>query len=246
MDVSIVGLLHPGEMGSAVGSVLRSRGIEVLWASEGRTAATRERAERAGLRDVGSVAGIEREADLVLSLCPPHAARDVAASLAGYEGLYVDANAVAPATARAIGAGFRRFVDGGVVGPPPVSAPTRFYLSGDEAESVAAIFEGTLVDARIVSNASAVKCAYAAWTKGTAALLLAIRDFAQAEGVDEALLLEWEESIPELPERLAGAERSAAAKGWRWVGEMEEIAVAFAAHGLPSGFHEAAAEIYRD
>ena len=137
MDVSIVGLLHPGEMGAAVGAVLRSQGHEVLWASQGRSEATRERAERAGLRDAGSVDALAREADLVLALCPPHAARDVAAQLAGYERLYVDANAVAPATARAIGARFRRFVDGGLVGSPPGSSPTRLYLSGDEAESVA-------------------------------------------------------------------------------------------------------------
>jgi hypothetical protein len=45
----------------------------------------------------------------------------------------------------------------------------------------------------------------------------------------------------------ARSERSAAAaaaKGWRWVAEMEEIAASMAAAGLPAGFHEAAAEIF--
>jgi hypothetical protein len=169
----------------------------------------------------------------------------VARAVGAFSGLYVDANAIAPATAREIGAGFARFVDGGVVGPPPVSSPTRLYLSGAEAETVRALFAGTLVDARVVPNASALKCAYAAWTKGTAAMLLAIRDFARAEGVEEALAREWLESQPDLPERLAAAERSAERKGWRWVGEMEEIAAAFAADGLPPGFHQAAADVYR-
>jgi 3-hydroxyisobutyrate dehydrogenase-like beta-hydroxyacid dehydrogenase len=245
----VVGLLHPGEMGAAIGSVLRARGIEVLWASERRSAETAARADRAGLRDAGTVAALARGSDVILSVCPPHAARDVARALGGLDGVYVDANAVAPATAREIAEGFTRFVDGGIVGPPPVSSPTRLYLSGAEAGGVAELFSGTLVHARVVPGevgaASAVKATYAAWTKGTAALVLAIRDVARAEGVEEALAAEWGESLPALLERLAAAERSARAKGWRWVGEMEEIAATFAAAGLPAGFHRAAAEVFR-
>ena len=94
-------------------------------------------------------------------------------------------------------------------------------------------------------NASALKMAYAAWTKGTGAMLLAIRELAQAEGVEDGLLAEWDLSQPELRERHERAARSAEAKGWRWVGEMEEIAASFEAVGLPGGFHQAAAEMYR-
>jgi hypothetical protein len=90
-----------------------------------------------------------------------------------------------------------------------------------------------------------LKLTYAAWSKGTAALLLAIDEVAKHYGVGEALAAEWRESQPELPERLAAAERSAARKGWRWIGEMEEIADAFAAAGQPEGFHRAAAEVFR-
>jgi hypothetical protein len=86
---------------------------------------------------------------------------------------------------------------------------------------------------------------YAAWTKGTAALLLAIREVAEAEGVEETLLTEWQESIPELPERSRRAAAAADSKGWRWVGEMEEIARTFETAGQPGGFHQAAAEVYR-
>jgi len=39
--------------------------------------------------------------------------------------------------------------------------------------------------------------------------------------------------------------RSATAKGWRWIAEMEEIGASMAAAGLPDGFHQAAAEIFR-
>jgi 3-hydroxyisobutyrate dehydrogenase-like beta-hydroxyacid dehydrogenase len=242
---STVGLLHPGEMGAAVGAVLRGQGHRVLWASEGRSDETRTRAEAAGLEDVGSVAQVA-EADVVFSICPPHAALDVARS-ARFGGIYVDANAVSPATAAQVADAVERFVDGGIVGSPPREAgTTRLYLSGEGAAEVAALFSGSVLDARVVSNASAVKMAYAAWTKGTAAMLLAIRELARREGVEETLLAEWDLSQPELRDRYDRALRSAEAKGWRWVGEMEEIAATFEADGLSGGFHRAAAEVYRE
>jgi 3-hydroxyisobutyrate dehydrogenase-like beta-hydroxyacid dehydrogenase len=231
-------------MGSAVAGQLLVRGIPVVWASESRSEATVRRA--AGFEDVGTTDALAARSDVILSICPPHAAREVAGSVAGFEGIYVDANAIAPTTARDILGGFVRGVDGGIVGGP--SSP-RLYLSGPDAPEVARLFEGTSADAVVVSaeigTASAVKITYAAWSKGTAAMLLDILELARAEGVEEALLAEWEDSIPELIPRIEGARRSAEAKGWRWVGEMEEIANAFAARGLPDGFHRAAAEVYR-
>src|SRR3954465_2994537 len=128
-----IGLLHPGEMGAALGARLRERGHDVLWASGGRSDATRARAGAAGLRDAGSVAALTSASAIVLSVCPPHAALDVARAVAGYDGVFVDANAVSPATAaeiaRVVEAGGARFLDGGIVGPPPERAgTTRLYL----------------------------------------------------------------------------------------------------------------------
>jgi 3-hydroxyisobutyrate dehydrogenase-like beta-hydroxyacid dehydrogenase len=248
--VTVVGLLHPGEMGAAIGGALVARGETVLWASEGRSAATAERAGEAGLEDAGDVAELCRRSEILLSVCPPHAAVDVARSAAGFDGIYVDANAIAPETARTIAGLHARFVDGGIVGPPPLEAgDTRLYLSGREAERIASLFAETPVDARVLSDepgaASALKAAYAGWTKGGAALLLTVRDLARVEGVEEALLEEWRLSLPGTEERLAGAERSARRKGWRWIGEMEEIARGMEAQGLQAGFHEAAAEVFR-
>lgn len=215
----------------------------VLWASEGRSDETAERA--AGFEDVRTVEELAARADVILSICPPHAALDVARSVPRYSGIYVDANAVSPETARAVGELFERFVDGGIVGGP--SAPT-LYLSGPEVGEVAALFEGSAVDARVLGTrsgaASALKCTYAGWSKGTAALLLTLEELAEREGVADALHAEWAESVPELAERLERAERSARRKGWRWVGEMEEIAKALEAKGLPGGFHRAAAEVF--
>jgi 3-hydroxyisobutyrate dehydrogenase-like beta-hydroxyacid dehydrogenase len=248
--VETVGLLHPGEMGAAVGAVLHGQGLRVVWASEGRSAETRERAAAAGLEDVGSAVEVARS-HVVFSICPPHAAVEVARSLGPFQGLYVDANAVSPATAREVAGIVQgpggRFVDGGIVGSPPREAgSTRLYLSGPEADTVAGLFEGSVLDARLASNASAVKMTYAAWTKGTAAMLLAIRELARREGVEQTVLAEWDLSQPQLRERQERAAKSADAKGWRWVGEMEEIAASFEAAGLPGGFHRAAAEVYRE
>ena len=248
--MTVVGLLHPGEMGAAIGAALRCRGETVLWAAAGRSLATVERAQRFGFEDAGDVGELCRRSEILLSVCPPHAAIDVARAARDFEGIYVDANAISPETARAIAGLQSRFVDGGIVGPPPLEPDTmRLYLSGREAEAVADLFADTNVDARVISDepgaASALKVAYAGWTKGSAALLLAVLALARAEGVEETLLAEWELSLPELEERSLAAERSARAKGWRWVGEMEEIAHSMAAQNLPAGFHEAAAEIFR-
>jgi 3-hydroxyisobutyrate dehydrogenase-like beta-hydroxyacid dehydrogenase len=245
-----VGLLHPGEMGTAIGAALRDRGHDVLWASHGRSGATAERAEQAGLVDADDVQELCRRCDALMSVCPPHAALDVARSAAGFAGIYIDANAVSPETSRAIGSLLDRFVDGGIIGPPPrESGTTRLYLAGGDARPTAELFSGSIVDARVVSDqpgaASALKMSYASWTKGSSALLLAARALAQAEGVEEALLEEWELSLPDLAERSVAASRSALRKGWRWVGEMNEIADSYASAGLPDGFHRAAAEIYR-
>jgi len=249
-----VGLLHPGEMGAAVGAVLVEQGHRVVWASAGRSAKSRGRAQEAGLEDAGSVGRLVQLSDVIISVCPPHAALEVARSVAGFEGVFVDANAVAPGTARKLSEvveeGGGEFVDGGIVGPPPQTAgTTRLYLSGSTAPGVLDLFAGSALEARVVSDevgaASAVKMAYAAWTKGTAALLIAIRELARAARVEPVLLEEWRTSLPELIERSERADRSVQAKGWRWVGEMEEIAATFSAAGLPAGFHQAAAEVFR-
>ncbi len=251
-----VGLLHPGDMGGVVGACAKAAGQRVLWASAGRSAGTRERAAAAGLEDAGTVDALVAASDVVLSICPPHAALDLAREIAArrFTGLFVDGNAVAPATAREIGAVVERggatFVDGGLIGPPPRSAgSTRLYLSGREAKRAVALFESSPLEAIAVNDvpgaASALKMVYAAFTKGTSALLMGVRALAASEGVDDALLAEWRRSQPDLPKRSEAAARDNARKAWRFVGEMDEIAATFEAAGLPGGFHAAAGEIYR-
>ena len=250
-----VALLHPGEMGSAIGACLGGLGLRVVWASAGRSAATRSRAKAAGLEDLGAIERALGVADIVLSVCPPHGALALAREVAGhgFSGVYIDANAVSPGTVRDIGrvleAAEAAFVDGGIIGPPPVAgASSRIYLSGGRARDIAGLFAGSNLEAIPLEGpagaASALKACYAAWTKGATALLAAIRALATHEGVEAALLEEWKRSQPELPKR-SEVVTAQARKAWRWIGEMEEIAASFEAAGLPGGFHLAAADLYR-
>jgi len=253
MGLDTIGVVHPGEMGSAVAALAAGEGRTLLWASTGRREASRKRAAAAGLVDVMELGALTERCDLVISLCPPDAALEVARQLSGFAGLYLDANAVAPATAREVariveGSG-GRFVDGAVIGPPP--APGRrsdLCLSGPYAEEVAALFAGTCLRTRLVPGgpgaASAVKMCFAAWTKASTALLLSVRALAIAEGVEGPLLEEWDDFLPDLAGRSLQGAHQAATKAWRWVGEMEEVAATYRSAQLPSGFQEAAAALY--
>jgi hypothetical protein len=248
MQIDSVLFLHPGMMGVSLAAAC---GTDALWVSEGRSPDTVARALAAGLNDAGSLTDGLAAASCVVSICPPAAAEAMAEQVAGagFDGVYVDANAISPATARRVAGHFANYVDGSVIGPP-ASKPgtTRLYLSGEQASSVAQLWEGSAVDARMIDGgpgaASALKMAYASWTKIGSAMALAIRSLAAAEGVDEALVEEWNLSQPGMVARSERAAAGTGPKAWRFVGEMHQIADAFAAAGLPAGFAEAGAEIY--
>jgi 3-hydroxyisobutyrate dehydrogenase-like beta-hydroxyacid dehydrogenase len=255
MAAETVALLHPGNMGVTIGAAAATSGARVIWVSEKRSKASQERAKQVGLVDVETLTEAVQQSDVILSVCPPHAALEVARSVAqhNFNGIYVDANAVSRATAEQIGDTVTKagasFVDGGIIGSPVKRAgTTRLYLSGSRAAEVAALFSMSLLDARTIGEsagaASALKMAYAAWTKCTDALVLAIRALAAREGVDQALLQEWALSQPDLERRSVQAAAVAVPKAWRYVGEMKEIAATLACAGLPAGFHTAAAVLY--
>jgi 3-hydroxyisobutyrate dehydrogenase-like beta-hydroxyacid dehydrogenase len=234
--VTRVGLLFPGEMGAAVGAAADA---DVLWASAGRSAETIARAEAGGLRDVGTLDALAGESEIVLSICPPEIAEDVAHAVAaaGFEGLYVEANAIAPARveriAREIGL---HVVDGGILAKRAIN----LYLSGaeDDVARVAALFDDSDVLAIPlpggVGSASALKMAFGGWNKIGVLLAAQAYAIARAYGVEEALADEGvgEDSIPR-----------AGPKAWRWRAEMEEVADTCAALGLPDGLGRAAAEV---
>ncbi len=245
-----IGLLHPGEMGTSVGRALLAAGHEVCWCNAGRSPATAARA--ADFTAYPQLPTLTAEVDGLISVCPPDQALDQAQAVAaaGYTGIYVDANAVAPATARqmaaVVGPGY---VDGGIIGPPAVQpGTTRLYLSGADAAGAQAWFSAELLQAVVVgesnSDASALKMAYAAYTKGSSALLLAVNALAEQAGVRAALLEEWALSQPGLAERSEQTARATSRKAWRFAGEMEEIAQTFDDLQLPGDFHRGAAALY--
>ena len=255
MTKETIGVLHPGEMGVTVGASARAGGSRVLWASEGRSAQTRERAAAAGLEDARTLESLVAASGVILSVCPPNSALDLARAVAaqGFSGVYVDGNAVSPGTAREIGRIIERagatFVDGGIIGPPArARGTTRLYLSGEQAGPIAGLFVQGPLEAIAMDGApgaaSALKMAYAAYTKGTSALLVSIRALAIRAGVDQALLDEWALSQKDLGARSERAAGETARKAWRFTGEMAEIAATFDDAGLPDGFFRAAGEIY--
>ena len=248
-----IGLIHPGAMGASVGAAARGDARTVLWASHGRSESTCDRARRAQLEDAGTVPELVKASDIVLSVCPPHAAQDVAdeVSQLGFSGLYVDCNAISPDRTRTIqkiveSAG-ADYVDGGIIGGPAWTREggTCLYLSGLRAEEVAACFTGSPLEAPVISDrigaASAIKMGYAAYTKGTTALLTAILGVVEKEGVRADLARQWGDTFTD---QTVQRVRANTAKAWRFVGEMHEIAATFKGAGLPGGFHQAAAEVY--
>lgn len=254
--MSRVVVLHPGAMGVTVASSFVDAGHEVCWVRAGRRSATVARADAAGLVGVESLAEACDGADLVVSVCPPAAAVDVADAVVGtdFGGTYIEANAVSPATCETIAARFDgsgvTVVDGSIIGLPAIHpGTTRLYLSGDSdvaalaGELAGGPLEVIAIDGG-VGAASALKMAFAGWTKGSTALLLAVAGYAAEAGVLDALTAEWSRSIPGLADDLSRRADSTAPKAWRFVGEMHEIAAALDSAGLPDGFHESAAELY--
>lgn len=253
--MATVGILHPGAMGATLGAEAAKRGARAVWVSAGRSPATRRRAEAAGLAELPDLAALAAQADIVISICPPHGAEALADAViaAGFRGLYCDANAISPERACGLAARVHdaggRFVDAGVVGPPAREAgTTRLFLSGPEANAVAALYEGSFHEPVLlgekVGAASALKMCFAGWNKGAIALALAVCTLARAHGVDDALRAEWARSRPGLAEKTERDAVKVSDRAWRWTGEMDEIAATFADIGLPRGFHEAAGAIY--
>ena len=254
-----IAIMSPGDMGHAIGAVLRQAGLRVITQLDGRSERTRALAAHVGIEEVADDDTLVRAADIVLSILVPAEAVALAERIAravrgtGATPLYADCNAIAPQTTRQIaeiveGAG-ARFVDAGIIGPPPQpgATSTRFYASGGDAAAFARLKDFGLA-VRVVGDrpgqASALKMCYAALTKGTTALMTELSVAAERLGVSDALRAEFAESQPAMLERMQRAVPAMVPKAHRWVGEMAEIARTFEACGLTPRTFEGAAEIY--
>jgi 3-hydroxyisobutyrate dehydrogenase-like beta-hydroxyacid dehydrogenase len=251
-----VGILHPGEMGISIAASARNSGHNVFWASEGRSPKTLERAQTHSLVDANTLEELCRTCSIIICVCPPHAAEQVAqqALAHAFQGLYADLNAISPQRAIQIGKAMEEhgvaFVDGGIIGGPAWRmGVTWLYLSGNQAERVANCFSCGAVETEIIGEkigkASALKMCYAAYTKGTTALLCAVLGAAEGLEVRYELERQWTRDEQGSAEKAARRVRGVTAKAWRFAGEMDEIAATFTVAGMPGGFHEAAADIYR-
>ncbi len=250
-----IGIVHPGQMGIVVAVSARNSGNEVFWVSENRSASTQKRASEAGLQDAQTLGELCRLCPVIVSVCPPEFAEEIAEQVArhSYQGTYVDANAISPERAQRIARRLEengaRFVDGGIVGPPSDTRNrTWLYLSGEHAADVAPYFSAGPIEIEVlaggIGRASALKMCFAAYTKGSVALACAVLAAAKQLDIFDDLERQWARSGPSLP----GLEREiarAAPKAWRYTGEMREIAATFQSAGLPPEFHQAAEEIYR-
>jgi hypothetical protein len=228
-----IGVIHPGLMGICVAAAVQNSGHEVYWASEGRSPQSRERAEKFNLSDAGSLSALCETCTAIISVCPPHAAEEVAQQVLAnsFQGVHLDVNAISPQRAIRIG------------------HKTWLYFSGEKAPEVANFFSEGPLETSVVGNevgkASALKMCYAAYTKGTTALLCGILATAQVLDVRGELETQWSRDWPNFGAQAGERVRNVTAKAWRFAGEMAEIAATFREAGMPGEFHTAAEMIYR-
>lgn len=249
-----VGLLHPGNMGAAFGAQLRRRNVRVLWCTDGRSSRSRARAENAGLEGVESLGQLVARVDVLLSLCPPAAAVDVAQKVAasGFEDrLYIEANAITPRRVRDVGRLLPGAVviDGAVVGSPPVGGkqPT-LYLSGDPrgCSQATALFAGSDVETRVlgaeVGTASALKLSYSSYQKASRVLAALAYGVADANGVaDELVKIAGKRDGSYLTE--TGYIPKTASRAWRWGPELDDAAALLREAGLPDDLMRAGSRV---
>jgi 3-hydroxyisobutyrate dehydrogenase-like beta-hydroxyacid dehydrogenase len=256
MEKIKLGILHPGKMGIFVAACLQKNGHSVYWASAGRSSQTRLRAEQYQLQDAGTLASLCETCQVIASVCPPHAAEEVAGQVIvqSFHGQYLELNAVSPQKAIAIGEKMQPmgidYIDGCIIGNPAwEKGKTYLYLSGEGAAKAAALFASGAMEAHVIGDeigqASALKMCYSAYTKGTTALLGSILAAAQALGVREELEARWSADWPGFAEATGERVRKVTAKAWRFAGEMDEIAATFQSAGLPGEFFLASAQVYR-
>ena len=258
MKIQNIGIMSPGDMGQAIAQQLKQKGFNVFTALDKRSARTRTLAQQVGLADVGSVAKLTEQCELILSVMNPGAALEFATEFAQALSvnrrklLFADCNAIAPTSMQAINekitAAGSRCVDGGIIGPPPRgTAKTRLYVSGTEArelEQLATAQIAVCVLSERIGDASAIKMCYAAMNKGTMAMVLELMIVARRFGVDAALEAQFNETHGPIYNKIMSGLPTMPPKAYRWVPEMLEIAQTFESAGLTRRMFEGAADLY--
>ena len=246
-------------MGHAVGRVLSEHGFDILTHLEGRSERTRVLAQDAGFQISTSLNELIIEADLVLSILVPAQAEAVAKEIAqaldetGQSTLVADCNAISPMRSEYIGriveSAGGRYIDASIIGHPPGrDVAPRFYVSGSYTDSMMEL-DGKGIAVKNLGNdigrASGIKMCYAALTKGTSTLQVALLTVAESLGLSVELHDELAYSQKGALDSMKSGISKLPPNAHRWIGEMEEIAETFAAEGMTPDFHLGAAAIYR-
>ena len=261
MTIKTVGLFSPGQMGSAIGNVLRHNGLDVMTPLSGRSEATLMRAEQAGLRDSGSVEALIAESDIVISVLTPAEAESIVAKVTdaardnGKKPFFVDCNALAPAVKIRMDERVREvggvFVDAGIFGGPPKidgSGP-RIYCSGPDTSVFESLREyGLNIPPCVgpeIGQAAGLKMLHTTAGKGTRAVWIELLVAARAMGLSDVLAQEFEAGgilvKPQLIEAIAHEPRRSA----RMIDELEEVARTYEGLGLTPKMMEGAADLHR-
>ncbi len=260
MSISTIAIMSPGNMGSAVGRFLAEGGFEVVSCLAGRSDFTKERALRYGFRDAGSIEQMVAAADLVLSILDPARAEDIAGAVAdamkaaGRAVVFADCNATSPATAQKLNAIIEnaggRFVDVGIIGGAPDRKENfpNFCTSGPHADLLLPLDGKGVHILKVgeeVGAGSAIKICNGAWNKGAFALYTSVMMAAEHYGFTEILRERLPGSQAGTVDKLDQAINRLPSLSGRYIGEMEQVAETFASIGMPAGFHEASAELFR-
>lgn len=258
MNIQNIGVMSPGDMGQAIALQLKRKGFHVCTALDQRSDRSRALAREAGLTDLGSIARLTEQCELILSIMNPAAALDFAGDVAralsanGRRPLLIDCNAVSPNTMRRINevvsAAGGRCADGGIIGAPPRGeAKARLYVSGPEGRELEQLATPQLTVCVLsdrIGDASALKMCYAAMTKGVTALMLELLIAARRLGVDAALEAQLKDSRSDIYDWAIGSLPVMPPKAYRWVPEMLQIAQTFEGAGMTPRILEGVAQIY--
>jgi len=244
-----VGIMSIGEMGFHWAKLLKSHGVEVLTYDKDRGEVSRKRAENAGVTSVRSMNALVQEAELIVSIVVPSAAKKVAGKVAKAalktgrkDLLYCDANAISPMTADAIAEVLTpaevNFVDGCIIGSAAkMGKGTIVYLSGPQAERLRGL-EAFNIPLKLLGSgtnqASAFKVVYAGLTKGLQGLFCELLMGARKFGLLNEIRAQYEESFPGLLGRVAPSIVGLQIHAGRRAEEMDELKRTFNSQGLDS------------
>jgi 3-hydroxyisobutyrate dehydrogenase-like beta-hydroxyacid dehydrogenase len=253
-----IGILNIGEMGYHWARMLKGRGVRVLTYAKDRSETTRKRAENLAVECVPSLPALVEEADLVVSIVVPFAAKRVAGKVAkaaakagGKELLYLDANAISPMTADEIGKILQpsgvNFVDGCIIGSAAkMDKGAVVYVSGPQAPRIVELepygFSVKVLGPRI-AQASAFKVVYAGLTKGLQGLFVELLMGARSFGLLDEILNRYEESFPGLLDKVSSSITGLRIHAARRAEEMDELKRTFNHHGMAAFMAPAAQKV---